>query len=121
MAASQRQELICPPGFGSYICSPGPISIRANSGYLLIPLLLYGVSVPAPALFFCLPLHTITLRLRGEGLPRGVLSLPCGLPLKIAAATNHHSLSRLPQERAQVEAASLSLCRRLLWKAKNEC
>ncbi len=71
-------------------------------------------------LFICLPLHTITLRLRGEGLPRGVLSLPYGLPLKIAAATNHHSLSRLPQERAQVEAASLSPCRRLLWKAKKE-
>jgi hypothetical protein len=37
------------------------------------------------------------------------LSLPYGLPLKIAAATNHHSLSRLPQERVQGEAVNVSL------------
>jgi len=66
-----------------------------------------------------LPLHTITLRLSGEGLPGGFEP-----PLRAAPQNRCGDKPSLPQpvstERAQVEAASLSPCQRLLWKTKKE-
>ena len=82
---------------------------------MVLPVI-HGRSLPEPLAKkgLIVPLPTITLRLGPEGLPlRGV----CGHPLRL---TNLQSPSRFPQERVRVEAASLSLCWRLLWKAKKE-